>query len=162
MSLNQLPPEVLSRVCRFIGLFIKHGEPSYNNEDFQALRLTCRELKSKTDYDVGARYAIQLDDYAFQLSYTSLCDLLRIVKNPFLCDFIVTLHFRPLVSADWTGADRSYTDSPAWDRTRGSQGFRWFERYRSYSCRMFSTSCGGKTACGGRDLGRTNNSGSGR
>jgi hypothetical protein len=94
MSLVGLPTEILSRVCRFLGLLI--GEdldfPMYDNKSLKSLRLTCRELYEKTTYDAAIRYGLQLENLEILLDYEQLCWLLHISKTPTLRDNIATLY----------------------------------------------------------------------
>ncbi|KAF2820178.1 hypothetical protein CC86DRAFT_459710 [Ophiobolus disseminans] len=53
MSLTAFPSELLSGICRNLGLYYDEDtdEPYYNNKNFQSLRLTCKDLYRKTTFD---------------------------------------------------------------------------------------------------------------
>jgi hypothetical protein len=81
MSLPSLPTEVVSRVCRYLGLsFRDEGSAVNRDEDLQSLRLSC--LYNKTMYDAGVRYAAQLQYLDVEISYKSLCIQLHLSKTP--------------------------------------------------------------------------------
>jgi hypothetical protein len=83
MSLPSLPTEVVSWVCRYLGLsFRDDGSAVNRDEDLQSLRLSCRDLYNKTMYDAGVRYAAQLQYLDVEISYKSLCILLHLSKTP--------------------------------------------------------------------------------
>jgi hypothetical protein len=94
MSLVTLPTEIISRVCRFLGLLVgeEYDFPQYDNASLKALRLTCRELCDKTTYDAAIRYGLQLENLEIRLTYKELCWLLHISKTPTLCDNINTVY----------------------------------------------------------------------
>ena len=98
MSLLDLPKELLSRVCRFIGL--DHQRRKYEHKDFGSLRLTCRELYNRTTYDAIIRYGPMLRVLKIKFTYPSLCRILQIVKIEEFRDRIVALELDPYTSLD--------------------------------------------------------------
>lgn len=50
MHLNELPVEIISRICRFLGLIIRERVSpdlliTYKNHDFDSLRETCKVIR---------------------------------------------------------------------------------------------------------------------
>jgi hypothetical protein len=60
----------------------------YENEDLQSLRLTCRELYSKTTFDAAIRYGPLLEELEIVVDYSGLCNLLRLTQIPAFRDRI--------------------------------------------------------------------------
>jgi hypothetical protein len=95
MDLRVLPPEILSRVCRFIGLReTKLWQEVYCNEDFMSLRLVCKEIYVNTTYDAGIRYGGDLRCLNIDLRYNSLVWLLHMCSIPAFRDKIEVIHLR--------------------------------------------------------------------
>ncbi|KAH4340147.1 hypothetical protein HBH98_197910 [Parastagonospora nodorum] len=99
MHLNELPAEIISRICRFLGLIIrKHVFPSlvlaYNNHDFDSLRKTCKELRHKTEYDATVRYRKRFSTRTVPLDYQSCDKFLNVIKVPIFRDMIQTIRFK--------------------------------------------------------------------
>jgi hypothetical protein len=94
MSLETLPTELLSRVCRFLGLLFGDDLdfPTYDNASLKSLRFTCRKLYEKTTYDAAVRYGLQLEGSGIHLNYKKLCHLLHISSIPAFRDKIHTLY----------------------------------------------------------------------
>ena len=85
MSLSSLPAEIISRTCRYLGMIqdSRGGFSHYCNDDeFLPLRITCRELYSKTMYDASVRYGLLLEQLDIEASHKGLCALLHITKIP--------------------------------------------------------------------------------
>ena len=95
MDLRILLPEILSRVCRFIGLReAEHPLRIYFNRDFHSLRLVCKEIYYKTTYDARIRYEPQLQQLDMTLTYKSLVLLLHIYSVPAFRDKIEVICLR--------------------------------------------------------------------
>jgi hypothetical protein len=60
----------------------------YENEDLQSLRLTCRELYSKTTFDAAIRYGPLLEELEIVADYSGLCNLLHLTQIPAFRDRI--------------------------------------------------------------------------
>ncbi|KAI4680450.1 uncharacterized protein J4E84_008098 [Alternaria hordeiaustralica] len=85
MTLSALPPEILSKICRFI---VAEDDPPSGilPERIKALRLSCREIYQKTLFDLGVLYGGMLDEPWVKLTYRSLCALLEISSAPYFRD----------------------------------------------------------------------------
>ena len=94
MSLSLLPAEIISRICRHLGMIQdeRGGFTHYcNTDEFLPLRITCRELYSKTMYDASVRYGLLLELLDIENSHKGLCALLHITKIPEFSKRIRTL-----------------------------------------------------------------------
>ncbi|KAI4673928.1 uncharacterized protein J4E88_008395 [Alternaria novae-zelandiae] len=94
MSLSSLPAEIVSRICRHLGMIQdERGRFTHycNDEEFLPLRITCRELYSKTMYDASVRYGLLLEQLDIEVSHNGLCALLHITKIPDFSKRIRTL-----------------------------------------------------------------------
>ena len=98
MALLDLPQELLSRICRFIGL--DYQNLWYTNKDFQSLRLTCSQIYKRTTYDAAIRYGPMLHELDINFDHQSLRQILQIVKIPEFRDRIVALTLDLDVSQD--------------------------------------------------------------
>jgi hypothetical protein len=107
MSLETLPTELLSRVCRFLGLLLGDDLdfPTYDNASFKSLRFTCRKLYEKTTYDAAVRYGLQLEGLGIHLNYKRLCHLLHISNIPAFRDKIHKLYLWPQLLTKDTGPE---------------------------------------------------------
>ncbi|KAI4706658.1 hypothetical protein J4E89_008725 [Alternaria sp. Ai002NY15] len=119
MTLSALPPEILSRICRFI-LAEGNSDSSIEEEssdfsveeessdfsveeddlsdctlpqDLKSLRLSCREIYQKTLFDVGIVYGQMLDELVVDLSYKSLGVLFSISCVPYFRDQLHKITF---------------------------------------------------------------------
>jgi hypothetical protein len=114
MALCALPPELLSRICRFIGL---HDGPriTYLNRGLQALRFTCREMYEKTAYDAAVRYGYILKELHVWLTYESLALLLHISKIPAFRDRVekINLYFPAELDRESEDRGHKYGESEA-------------------------------------------------
>ena len=65
MTLSALPPEILSKICRFI---VAEDEPPscILPERIKALRLSCKEIYQKTLFDLGVLYGEMLDGLSWE------------------------------------------------------------------------------------------------
>ena len=94
MTLSALPPEILSRICRFIvaeescDFSVEEDDLSDCTlpQDLKSLRLSCREIYQKTLFDVGIVYGEMLDNLVVDLSYKSLGVLFSISSVPYFRD----------------------------------------------------------------------------
>lgn len=114
MQLDALPVEILSRICRFLGLqvFKYPGQApivQYLNKDFRSLRGTCKvtqisqyvskfakigqELYNKTGYDAAVRYNTLLEELEIYVERSGFETLLQIVKVPAFRNRIYTIYF---------------------------------------------------------------------
>ncbi|KAH7390772.1 hypothetical protein DE146DRAFT_662664 [Phaeosphaeria sp. MPI-PUGE-AT-0046c] len=91
MSLDALPAEIISRICRYIGIEVTFPQRDWHSElpvvinrfrDFQALRITCKELYHKTEYDAAIRYAHKLWSSEVCLEQSSLRKFLAVSRVP--------------------------------------------------------------------------------
>ena len=98
MALLRLPHELLSRVCRFIG--VDYQRLRYENKNFGSLRLTCKEIYQKTMFDAVTRYGPMLHELSIRFDYQSLCRILTILKIEKLRDRIVSVTLDPGMSRD--------------------------------------------------------------
>jgi len=80
MALLDLPQELLSRICRFIGL--DYQNLWYTNKHFQSLRLACSQIYKRTTYDAAIRYGPMLHELEINFDHQSLRQILQIVKIP--------------------------------------------------------------------------------
>ncbi|KAG9187979.1 hypothetical protein G6011_01902 [Alternaria panax] len=78
MNFKDLPVEIHSRICRFLGL--DETRFIYKNKDFKALRQTYRGIRERTQFDAAIRYGLDLRELEIVLNHKSLCRLLHIVK----------------------------------------------------------------------------------
>jgi hypothetical protein len=102
MSLLALSTELLSKVCRFLGLYYNSlaEELKYDNSSFQSLRLTCRALYDRTTYDAVVRCGLQLEDLRITLTNKSLYQLLHISETLALRDSIDRVWFHATAYED--------------------------------------------------------------
>ncbi|KAH7086102.1 hypothetical protein BKA63DRAFT_32728 [Paraphoma chrysanthemicola] len=102
MVLALLPQEVLSVVCRWLGLTINNGRPDendnveirYDNTDFCALRSTCKVMYLKIMHDADVRFGCQLEELEVDMSERSIGNLLNLSTNPTFRKKNRTLIFR--------------------------------------------------------------------
>jgi hypothetical protein len=96
MSLLSLPTEIISRICRYIGLEMNPADRvvEYDNDDLKSLRLTCRELYAQSTYDAAIRYGPLLEELEVHVDYPGLCNFFLITSIPAFRDRIrnITLH----------------------------------------------------------------------
>jgi hypothetical protein len=81
VTLLASPPELISRICRFIGLTV-NGRVRYTDKGLRNLRLTCRELCEKTTFDAAVRYDMCLEEIDVWTSHRGLCKLLHLTQVP--------------------------------------------------------------------------------
>jgi hypothetical protein len=118
MQLHELPTEIISRICRHIGVTFTESTRyedewtvSYQNADFQALRLSCKvsvpisrswlgesranlsqDIYHKTGYDAAARYSLILEEIEILSLLSSFSHLLRLSSQPAMRDRIHTIY----------------------------------------------------------------------
>ncbi|KAI4648078.1 hypothetical protein J4E93_004489 [Alternaria ventricosa] len=82
MDLIELPVELLSRVCRFLGRAsgTNNDKYSYKNRDFGSLRSTCKAIYARTEFDASIRYGLQ--ECCFDLEPSSLALFLHLSRIP--------------------------------------------------------------------------------
>ncbi|KAI4925870.1 uncharacterized protein J4E92_006606 [Alternaria infectoria] len=82
MDLIELPVELLSRVCRFLGRAsgTNNNKYSYKNRDFGSLRSTCKAIYARTEFDASIRYGLQ--ECRFYLEPSSLALFLHLSRIP--------------------------------------------------------------------------------
>jgi hypothetical protein len=95
MDLCDSPTEILSRVCRHIGLHEAHYRNDiYLNRDLKSLRLVCKELYIKTTCDAGIRYRWNLQTLRIPLTRKSLALFFHLCKIPAFRDKIEVILLR--------------------------------------------------------------------
>ena len=96
-TLLVVPPEVIGRICRYIGLTFDPGDIIdlfYDDTDLMSLRSICRDLHAKTTYDTAIRCGELLDELEIYVDYSGLCNLLHLTQNPEFRDRIINLTLR--------------------------------------------------------------------
>jgi hypothetical protein len=112
MSLADLPPEIVSTICRSLGLY--YCDNNYlccENKVFGSLRLTCKvrgswcrrcrcrlsnvhhDLYYKTTFDASIRYGCQIEWPELGLSERNILDLLHVTEIPAFHNKIRHLEF---------------------------------------------------------------------
>jgi len=107
MSLLSLPAEIISRICRYLGLNRNaDGSIRYNNDDLKSVRLTCRDLHAKTTFDAAVRYGLLLEELEIFINHKGLCQLLHITQIPAFRDRIKrVLVYRPRLTSTADDSD---------------------------------------------------------
>ncbi|KAH7086092.1 hypothetical protein BKA63DRAFT_529569 [Paraphoma chrysanthemicola] len=96
MRLEALPVEIISGICRVLGRHYYRGSGNevmvvYEDRDFQALRITCKELYHKTEFDATIRYSCLLEVLTIPLDLDGIIQLYQISKRTAWRDWIHTL-----------------------------------------------------------------------
>ncbi|KAH7086624.1 hypothetical protein FB567DRAFT_603738 [Paraphoma chrysanthemicola] len=112
MALALLPQEVLSVVCRWLGLTFNEDHPDesdnieirYDNTDFSLTPY--KVIYFKTMHDAGIRFGCQLEDLEVDMSERSLCNLLNLTTNPTFRDKMRTLSL-----GQWNNLDRQQIEA---------------------------------------------------
>ncbi|KAF1914451.1 hypothetical protein BDU57DRAFT_530934 [Ampelomyces quisqualis] len=118
MRLPELPVEIISRICRHIGVTFEESiwhedgwAVKYQNKDFQALRLACKEIYHKTGYDAAARYSLILEEIEVLSSRSSLTQLSRLASQPAMRDRIHKIYLLDAaITADPPAEERAQVE----------------------------------------------------
>ncbi|KAH7086614.1 hypothetical protein FB567DRAFT_561248 [Paraphoma chrysanthemicola] len=110
MRLEALPVEIISGICRVLGrrYFRDSGDEVtvfYDDRDFQALRITCKELYHKTEFDATIRYSCLLEVLNIPLDLDGIIQLYQISKKIAWRDWIDKLFLSESNLHDDSGED---------------------------------------------------------
>ncbi|KAF2030562.1 hypothetical protein EK21DRAFT_65406 [Setomelanomma holmii] len=105
MQLEALPTEIISRICQFLyrqysNRKLDHEIHTPYNHDFQALRMVCKELYYKTEFDAADRYSWRLHELSAPFDYAGLTQLLRITDKVAFRDRLRELYIHSPVQHD--------------------------------------------------------------
>ncbi|KAI4673940.1 uncharacterized protein J4E88_008407 [Alternaria novae-zelandiae] len=115
MALSALPPEILSRICRFIvaegGTIVRYRYTL--PQDLKSFRLSCKSFYQKTLFDVGVLHGAMLDHFVVGLTYKSLSVLYSISNVPYFRDRLRKIRFDRRFVGCFSGEEQTgFASSP--------------------------------------------------